>query len=82
MKIFTTTILLCMISFFMMSSRKQSENHLKTCWEQQVKPLQGRFLSYSYQEDANLSYHSAEPWLTMNRKSHGRINCHVEGRYI
>ncbi|MFA6060255.1 MAG: hypothetical protein WC756_18790 [Taibaiella sp.] len=44
----------------------QKKDNLQRCWEQQVKPLQGQYLNFSYSETLNELYHSPEPWQQLN----------------
>jgi glyoxylase-like metal-dependent hydrolase (beta-lactamase superfamily II) len=55
----------------------QKEDHLLQCWKQQVKPLQGQYFNFSYEETLNELYHSPEPWQQLNYKGTGMIWCNA-----
>jgi hypothetical protein len=73
-----TTILTVTVTCLFLSSYTASKDYLKTCWERQVKPIKGGFLSLHYQEDRNSTYHSPEPWMTLNSQKKGKIYCSRE----
>jgi glyoxylase-like metal-dependent hydrolase (beta-lactamase superfamily II) len=59
------------------TSARQKDNLLQ-CWEQQVKPLQSQYLSFSYSETLNELYHSPEPWQQLNYIGAGIVWCNAD----
>ncbi|MDR3680719.1 MAG: hypothetical protein P4L41_12200 [Flavipsychrobacter sp.] len=52
-------------------------NHLKECWDKQVKPIKEKHLAFTYQEKLNELYHSSEPWQQMYYTGSGAIWCNA-----
>jgi hypothetical protein len=48
-----------------------AQNHLKECWNKQVKPIGNQYLTFSYQETLNELEHSFEPWEETNYTGKG-----------
>jgi glyoxylase-like metal-dependent hydrolase (beta-lactamase superfamily II) len=59
------------------TAARQKDNLLQ-CWEQQVKPLQSQYISFSYSETLNELYHSPEPWKQLNYIGVGIIWCNAD----
>ncbi len=44
----------------------RGQDYLQECWNKQVKPLQTKYITFSYQENLNKLQHSFEPWQETN----------------
>ena len=54
------------------------KNYLEKCWNKQVKPLEGQYLTFSYIENRNELEHSFEPWQLTNYNSTGIVWCNAD----
>lgn len=59
---------------FLVSASEAQKNYLAECWNKQVGPIGGGFLSFNYQEVKKRHYHSFEPWQFTTTKSEGRVS--------
>jgi glyoxylase-like metal-dependent hydrolase (beta-lactamase superfamily II) len=51
----------------------QAADYLQSCWRQQVRPLQNRYLQLRYRETVNELEHSMEPWQTTVYTGRGTV---------
>ncbi|QJD80823.1 MBL fold metallo-hydrolase [Spirosoma rhododendri] len=69
-------VICLLFSWFLLpidSAPAVASDPLLICWNNQVKPLQNRFVQLSYQEQRNELEHSAEPWQQTPYQASGTI---------
>lgn len=71
MLFFRFSCLILAVTVCSSASYAQVFDYLDKCWAKQVKALEGRYLSVSYEEENNRLYHSFEPWQFYTTKSSG-----------
>ena len=70
---FKQIIGLCSLLFVALYGKAETVDYLKACWNKQVKPLHGKYFSFSYKEKLHELEHNFEPWQQSAYDIHGTI---------
>lgn len=69
----TKTLPFILLFFATIQISAKLTNNLLECWNKQVKPIQGKYLTFSYKEKLNELEHSFEPWQQTNYTGNGTV---------
>jgi glyoxylase-like metal-dependent hydrolase (beta-lactamase superfamily II) len=73
MKIFISLLASALLLLSAFASQAKKKDALFACRDKQAGALNGKVLTFSYQEKLNELYHSPEPWQLMNYEGRGEV---------
>ncbi|HEY3405263.1 MAG TPA: hypothetical protein VGK59_17885, partial [Ohtaekwangia sp.] len=71
-------VVITLLLFIAFQTEAKPKDYLQECWNKLVRPAQGQYLTFSYQEKLNELQHNFEPWQQTNYAGTGVVWTNAE----